>query len=77
MNTLTKSVIKRFIKAFFGGFFAVIAVASIPAFKDVVTWGSLYQALNTLALAGTLGGLSGLFLAFEKYLNWTETPPKE
>jgi len=76
MKKLYSSVVKRFLKAFFGGFFAVVAVACIPAFKDVVAWGDLLAALNTITLAGTVGGLAGLFLAVEKYLNWSDTTPR-
>ncbi len=68
------SIAKRFLKAFLAGFFSVVAVAYIAQFQSIGTWADLGSAIQTLTLAGTVGGLGGVFLAAEKWFNWTDQP---
>ena len=68
MNELTKRILKRagyrFIRAFVAGAIASMSLVVITGdtWTDIGTW------LNALAIAGVIGGLSGLIQATDKYL---------
>lgn len=62
---LSKSVILRFVRAFAAGF---IAVAAATSFTNIQTWGDLQSALAAIALSGTVGGMTGLIMAIDKWI---------
>ncbi len=62
---LTKGIIMRFIRGLVSG--AVSAMILIAP-MGVSSWGDVYGWLNSLAMAGLLGAISGALLAVDKYL---------
>jgi hypothetical protein len=72
IDPTVKSVGLRFIRAFFAGFFSVIVTSATFSYS-VSDWHSLSTWLSTLALAGVVGGLSGLFMSIDKYLRTDTT----
>lgn len=60
---------KRFLRGFITTF---LGVAITISFGAPQTWTELYTALNTLFLAGVVAGISGGFLALEKYVRIEE-----
>lgn len=64
-----QSVGIRFVKAFLAGAAGSITVTSV---QNSASWSDLKTALINLALAGTIGGIAGILLAFEKWATWTE-----
>lgn len=64
MTQKTKSVLLRFVRAFVAGAVSVM-ITIVPmtgGWKDLGTW------LSSLALAGIIGGISGVLMAVDKYL---------
>lgn len=59
----------RFLRTFIAGFLSTVTLVSLTS---VTTWDELATALNALLLAGTIGGLSGVFAAGEKWLRWED-----
>ncbi|MBK9272811.1 MAG: hypothetical protein IPM48_14595 [Saprospiraceae bacterium] len=62
---IIKGVAFRFLRGFLSGSVAVLATIQVVA---PANWADLGSILNTLAIAGIVGGLSGGFLALDKYL---------
>lgn len=66
----TLSIIaKRFIRGFVASF---VSVASTVAIGNPATFTDLYTALNVLVLAGIVAGITGGFLALDKYFRLEE-----
>lgn len=64
MTKLVKSIILRFVRAFVAGAVAIM-ITIVPISG---TWNELGTWLSTLALAGIVGGISGVLMAIDKYL---------
>ena len=62
---LTKAVALRFVRVFVGGF---LSVAVVMAFQNISSWTDLASALGNIALAGTVAGITALFVAGDKAL---------
>lgn len=66
MDQLIKSVLFRFLRAFVAGAVAtmltVVPMAANSGWKDLGTW------LSALALAGIVGGVTGVLMATDKAL---------
>jgi len=63
-TSLLNRLLKRFVRAFIAGAAASMAVFgtfSGSNWSDVAIW------INALALAGIVGGISGLIMAVDKY----------
>lgn len=69
METKVKVIGIRFVRAFLSGFFATAGLVTI---SSVTTWSDLATALNGLALAGIVGGITGILMAGDKLLRWEE-----
>jgi hypothetical protein len=69
MNTKTKVLVSRFLRAFIAGFASTVTVVSI---QSVTTWADLGTALNAILLAGVIGGISGVLMALEKWTRWVD-----
>jgi len=67
--TKTKSVLKRFAKAFVSGGFSSVAVLLASG----VTISNLAEAKNTLFVL-SIAFISGGIMAIDKLLNWTPEP---
>lgn len=68
MNELTKSLLLRFVRAFIAG-----AVSTMLVIVPLTgTWDKLGTWLSSLALAGLVGGISGLLQALDKYIRSVE-----
>ncbi len=64
-----KSVAVRFLKAYLSGALATMATVmpfSGSSWNDVSVW------IGALMMAGIVGGLTGVIMGYEKWLNWTE-----
>lgn len=61
--SLTKAVILRFVRVFVSGF---LSVAVVMTFQNINTWNDLASALGNIALAGTVAGITALFVAGDK-----------
>ena len=61
---LVKSLILRFIRAFVAGAVSTMIIV-VPL---TGTWNELGSWLSSLALAGIIGGISGILQALDKYL---------
>ena len=61
--SLTKAVILRFARVFVGGF---LSVAVVMTFQNISSWGDLASALGNIALAGTVAGITALFVSADK-----------
>lgn len=58
----------RFLKTFISGFIATASAAT--ALAGVSTWATLGSALNNLAIAGIVGGISAVLMAGDKLVRW-------
>lgn len=65
LSNFWKSVIKRFIKGAIAGAIPILGVT-------VTNWTDFGVFLNSLAIAGLFGGVTGLILASEKAYNWED-----
>jgi hypothetical protein len=63
MNGITKRVLLRFVRAFVAG--AVGTMVTIVPLTG--SWNELGTWLSSLALAGIIGGISGVLMAADKY----------
>lgn len=61
----------RFLKSFLAGFATGLILVTAT---DIHSWTDLHQALLAILLSGSIGGLNGLILAFEKWANWQDSP---
>lgn len=59
-----KSVAMRAVRAFIAGFLA--SAVAMPI-MGVATWTDLFTSLQTVALAGTVGGIGAVIMALDKY----------
>lgn len=69
MTQKVKSIIMRFIKGFVsGGLGNIVVLASFAgsSWKDLGTW------LSAIGFSFIVGGISGVLLGAEKWLNWTD-----
>lgn len=68
-------VIKRFIKGGLSGAVGAMLpmLVTVPksTLSDVKTW------IAALAVSAVVGGITGLILALDKYLSYTDLPPAE
>jgi len=60
------SVILRFIRAFLAG--AIATITAISWVTPITTWQEIGTWLNALAIAGVIGGFTGLFQAVDKWI---------
>ena len=65
----TKSTLKRFLKGFLSGAVASMLLVAIPS---ISSWGDISTWLSALAVSGVIGGLTGLFLAVQKWASWVD-----
>lgn len=68
-----KSIALRFAKAAIAGALAQAALISV---NNIQTWADLSSALNNIVLSLTVGAVSGILMAAEKWASWTEQPPQ-
>lgn len=64
-----KSVVIRFLKAFFSGAFANMAVImpfSGSHWSDVGVW------ISALIMSGMVGGITGVVMGYEKWQTWVD-----
>lgn len=68
MKQIIKSVLLRFVRAFLAGAAAtmVVVVPMSGGWKELQSW------LGALALAGIVGGISGVIQAMDKYYRSVE-----
>jgi hypothetical protein len=65
MNTILKSALLRFARTFVAGALGTMIVV-VPMSSGVSDWHSLSTWLSTLALAGMVGGVSGIITSADK-----------
>jgi ABC-type Fe3+-siderophore transport system permease subunit len=61
----------RFVKAFLSGAITSLGLITVA---DISTWTELRSALSAIALSALMGGINGILMASEKYLNWQDEP---
>jgi hypothetical protein len=66
---MIKSIITRFVKGAIAG---AITAMMIITFNVPTAWGDIYNMLNTLAIVGTYGAITGFLLAVQKWASWKE-----
>lgn len=66
---IVQAVLRRFTKAFIAGALSTITVISV---SGVNSFSDLAMAVKVLALMGVVGGINGVILAGEKFINWQE-----
>jgi hypothetical protein len=67
MDTKTKVVLVRFVRAFIAGAVSTMALITI---NDVSNWTDLAYAINALIISGVVGGINGFLLAVDKLVRW-------
>ncbi len=67
MKDKTKAVLKRFIKAFITG---AASIAGTATLVNIHTWTDLHLALSAMSLMLIVGGINGVLMGAEKWLNW-------
>ena len=65
MSPITKSVLMRFIRAYVSG--AVASMVVVMSFSGN-SWSQLGTWLSALALAGIVGGITGVIMAADKLM---------
>jgi hypothetical protein len=65
MNQTLKSVILRFVRGCVAGAVSTMLTITLSAPS---TWREMYAILSSLALAGTIGAITGGLMALDKYL---------
>ncbi len=67
MKNYLKTVLYRFIRGFFAGAIATMAVITANGMRyNFTTWSDLGSALSILAISGTMGGIVGGIMALDK-----------
>ena len=51
---------------------SAIGAMALVAPESLLSWGDIAGWLNALAIAGTIGGFSGIIAGFDKWFRWTE-----
>ena len=77
MKTLpikAKVLLKRFLRGFVAGFAGSAVTLGVFAGQNI---NDLMEWVLLILIAGTAGGISGGFLAIDKYLRWTTEEPVE
>lgn len=69
MSQKTKSVLNRLLKGFVSGSVATMLGVAMTA---PATWTEMGNIINILLLSGLFGGINGVLLASEKWVNWKE-----
>ncbi len=69
MSIKAKAVLKRFLKAFVTG---VASIAGTATIVNVHTWTDLNTTLSAVALALIIGGINGVLMGAEKWVNWSD-----
>jgi uncharacterized membrane protein len=64
-----KSVGKRLLKGLIAGSIASMAMITL---QTPSVWTDFVPLLNSLAVAGMFGAITGLLLALQKWASWTE-----
>lgn len=72
MSLLAKSVLLRFIKSGLAGAFST--AGTVTYLVGITTWTQLGTSLSALSLSLTIGFITGIIMAGEKYFNWVDTP---
>lgn len=70
MSQKAKSVLMRFAKAFLSG---AASAAALITVSNVSTWTDLPSALNAAIISIIVGGINGVFMGAEKWMNWEDS----
>lgn len=72
MSLKTKSVLIRFIKGALASAFALMATSLLSFAKEgqIETFAQVGVFLHSLAVSFSIGAVTGLVLAGDKYFNW-------
>jgi hypothetical protein len=62
-------IFKRFLRVFI---FSAAAAMGTITIGQVLTWQSVISLLNNLAIAGVIGGISGVIAGVDKWSRWEE-----
>lgn len=65
---MNKSILYRFLR---GGIAGALAMILTVTFSGVTDWSSLFSVLNTAALVGVIGFITGTLMALDKYFRST------
>ena len=69
MNIKIQSILTRFMKGAIAGAISAMIMVSL---NTPSTWGDMSMLINSLALAGTFGGVTGFLLALQKWAIWND-----
>jgi len=67
MSIFWQTILKRFGRAFLAGF---VSSAVLITPLTITSWQDLGGYVNSLALAGVVGGITGLLQALDKAMRW-------
>lgn len=70
MSPKLKVIGLRFLRTFVSGFLSVAGV--VTALDKVDTWSSLASALNVIAIAGVIGGVTAVLTSADKWIRWQD-----
>lgn len=65
-----KAILIRFLKGAIAGAVSSMALVTL---KQPAVWVDFNLILNSLAIAGTFGAITGLLLAVEKWASWSDS----
>ncbi len=69
-RTKLRAIVVRFIK---GGIAGALSSVTVISFANISTWTELGTALVSLTLALTVGFITGVIMAAEKWATWTDS----